>query len=150
MKPLLPTVRGRTAWRWADPRVASMPWDETQRLGTELEVVSDDDLTPLLEHLQSHVAVIRNSVDDGRHTLWLELEPTEIDLDDAVQRYAALVEALPAHLRALWDASLDRCLNTGIQSGWTPHAYAVRFSAESISRAARVALRHQSTVYAAH
>jgi hypothetical protein len=117
--------------------------------GTELEVVADVDLTPLLAHFQSHVAVVRNSVDGGRHTLWLELVPTEGDVDDAVQRYVRLVEALPVDLRGLWDASLDRCLNTGIQAGWTPHAHPVRLSAESLVQAARISIRHQFTVYAA-
>lgn len=129
-------------------RVA-MRWNETQRLGTELEVVSEVDLTPLLECLRSHVSVIRNSADDGRHTLWCELVPTEADLDDAVQRYVGLVEALPADVRAVWDASVDRCLNTGIQAGWKPSAYPVQLSADSISRAARISVRHQFTVYAA-
>ncbi len=132
---------------------ANMPtisWNETRTLGTELEIVSNGDLTPLLEHLESHVAVIRNSIDDGRHTLWLELDPTEGDVDDAVQRYVRLLEDLPAHLREIWDASSDRCLNTGIQAGWTPHAHPVRLSADSISRAARISIRHQFTVYAAH
>ncbi len=129
-------------------RVA-MRLNETQRLGTELEVVSEVDLTPLLECLRSHVSVIRNSADDGRHTLWCELVPTEADLDDAVQRYVGLVEALPADVRAVWDASVDRCLNTGIQAGWKPSAYPVQLSADSISRAARISVRHQFTVYAA-
>lgn len=123
--------------------------NETQRLGTELEVVCDVDLTPLLECLGSHVCVIRNSADDGRYTLWCQLVPTEADLDDAVRRYAALVEGLPVNVRAVWDASVDRCLNTGIQAGSRPHAYLVQLSADSISRAARICVRHQFTVYAA-
>jgi hypothetical protein len=121
----------------------------TSRLGTELEIVADFDLTPLLERLQPHVEVLRNSVDDGRHTLWVELEPTESDIDDAVERYVGMIEALSPPLRALWDTSTDRCLNTGVQAGWTPHAFPVRLSAGSIARAARISVRHQFTIYAA-
>ena len=61
-------------------------FDETRRLGTELEVVADFDLTPLLEELGSRVAVVRNSVDSGRHTLWVQHSSTEKDLDDAIGR----------------------------------------------------------------
>jgi hypothetical protein len=125
-------------------------WSETRRLGTELEIVADFDLTPILEQLRSYVAVLRNSVDDGLHTLWLELDPTESDLDDAVRRYVAMIEALPSGERSLWDKSVDRCLNTGIQAGVKPHAYAIRLSADSIVQAARISVRHQFTVYAAH
>jgi hypothetical protein len=122
---------------------------ETSLLGTELEVVADFDLTPLLEELQNEVVVLRNSVDDGRHTLWLELDSGEEDVDDAVRLWTGMIEALPVHLRSLWDTSTDRCLNTGIQAGRHPHAYAVGLSAESAAQASRLALRHQFTVYAA-
>ncbi len=123
---------------------------ETARLGTELEVVADLDLTPLLEQLGSQVAVLRNSVDSGRHTLWLELVPTERDLDDAVRRYAAMIEALPLPARRLWDASLDRCLNTGIQAGRHPPSFVLELSPAAMSLEASISTRHRFTVYAAN
>lgn len=126
-----------------------MSWTDTTRLGTELEVVADFDLAPLLEHLQPHVSVVRNSVDDGRSTLWLELVPGETSVDDAVVRYAKLVEALPPQIRSLWNEAADRCLNTGVQSGRAPHAYHVQLAASSMEREARIALRHVFTIYAA-
>ncbi len=123
-------------------------FDETARLGTELEVVSDFELTPLLEHLGSRVAVLRNSVDSGRHTLWLELDPGEKDLDDAVRRYAGMIEALPQQVRQLWNTSLDRCLNTGIQGGRSPHAFALELSPALMALEAAISTRHKFTVYA--
>jgi hypothetical protein len=123
--------------------------DETLRLGTELEVVADFDLAPLLGEFGARVGVIRNSVDSGRHTLWVQLNPTETDLDDAVRRYAEMVEGLSAEVRHLWDTSLDRSLNTGIQAGQSPHAYVLELSAASMSLEARISVRHQFTVYAA-
>ncbi len=123
-------------------------FDETHRLGTELEVVADFDLTPLLEHLGSRVAVIRNSVDAGRHTLWLQHVPTEGNLDDAVRRYATMIEALPAQARDLWNNSVDRCLNTGVQGGLTPPSYALELSSSLMALEVRIGARHQFTVYA--
>src|SRR5687767_9856459 len=102
-----------------------------QLLGTELEIVADFDLTPLLEALRGDVEIIRNSVDDGRHTLWLELTAATSGVDDAVGQYVVLIEALPAHLRVLWDTSADRCLNTGVQSGLRPHAFPVCLAVDS-------------------
>ncbi|HTA21195.1 MAG TPA: hypothetical protein VK989_18010 [Polyangia bacterium] len=124
--------------------------DETARLGTELEVVAHFDLTPLLEQFGARVAVLRSSVDAGRHTLWLELDPTETDLDDAVRRYAAMIEALPEDVRRLWDTSLDRCLNTGIQAGRGPNGFALALSSASMSLEAAISTRHQFTVYPAN
>jgi hypothetical protein len=123
--------------------------DETSRLGTELEVVADFDLTPLLQEFHAQVDIVRNSVDSGRHTLWLQLVPTEFDLEDAVRRYVAMIETLPEKARQLWDTSLDRCLNTGIQAGWSPHEYILDLSAAAMALEARISLRHQFTVYAA-
>ena len=126
----------------------TMAFDETDRLGTELEVVADFDLTPLLEHLGARVAVLRNSLDSGRHTLWLELVPTEKDLEEAVGRYAAMVDALPQPLRHLWNASLDRCLNTGIQAGRRPPSFVLELSPATMALEAAIATRHRFTVYA--
>jgi hypothetical protein len=123
-------------------------FDETRRLGTELEVVADFDLTPLLEQLGSRVAVIRNSVDSGRHTLWFQHVPTEKDLDDAVRRYAVMIEALPDQVRDLWNNSFDRCLNTGVQGGLHPPSYALELSSSAMALEVRIAARHRFTVYA--
>lgn len=126
-------------------------WTETQLLGTELEIVSDHDLTGLLDAIRGHVAVIRGSRDDGRHTLWVErIDWARTGLNDVVCGYVELIESLPARPRALWDGALDRCLNTGIQAGVTPNAYPVNLSAETMARASRIGARHQFTVYAAH
>jgi hypothetical protein len=126
-------------------------WTKTQLLGTELEIVSDQDLTTLLAAIHASVRVIRSSIDDGAHTLWVELNvPAELDLDDTIQRYVDLIESLPSEPRAAWNAALDRCLNTGVQAGVEPHAYPLELSVESMARAARVHARHQFTVYAAH
>jgi hypothetical protein len=123
---------------------------DTNRLGTELEVVAEHDLTPLLDAIRQSVTVIRESLDYGRYTLRVGLVPDEADLDDAVRRYVQLIESLSPALRALWDDSIDRCFNTGIQAGTTPPAYRLVLSAESIALAARIAVRHQFTIYAAH
>ncbi len=125
-------------------------FDETARLGTELEVVADFDLTPLLEQLGAQVAVLRSSVDAGRHTLWLELDPTETDLDDAVRRYATMIEALPEDVRHLWNTSLDRCLNTGIQAGRSPNGFALELSSASMCLETGISTRHQFTIYSAN
>ena len=109
---------------------------------------ADFDLTPLLEQLGSGVAVVRNSVDAGRHTLWVQHSSTETDLDDAVRRYAMMIEVLPKQVRDLWNNSLDRCLNTGIQAGVHPPSYALELSAAAMALEVRIAARHQFTVYA--
>jgi hypothetical protein len=79
-------------------------WSETARLRTELEVVSERELRPLLDALGENVEVVRDSFEDDRYTIWVELCPPERDVDEAVQRYVRLSEALPREVRAVWDA----------------------------------------------
>jgi hypothetical protein len=127
-----------------------MPGSEaTQFLNVDLELVATFDLTPLLEHLNSTTFTLRDSVDDGRRTVWMELDPDPKDTEDAILRYATLVESLPSGLRRLWDDCEDRCLNVGIQSGLSPHASAFQISTDAIGKLVAIASRLEITVYSA-
>jgi hypothetical protein len=77
----------------------------------------------------------------------MELVGDPKDTDDAILRYAMLVESLPSDIRRLWDECEDRCLNVGIQSGLTPHASAFRISSDAIAKLDAIAARLEITVY---
>ena len=127
-----------------------MPDSETTKfLNVDLELVATSDLTPLLEHFKSTTFTLRDSVDDGRRTLWMELAADPNDTEDAILRYAMLVESLPSDLRRLWAECEDRCLNVGIQSGVSPHASAFRISTDAIVKLVAIAARLEITVYSA-
>ena len=121
---------------------------ETHRLGAELELVARSSLHTLLEHLGGAVYALRNSVEGGVHTLWLELAPSECSLDEAISRYAAIFDALPPEMRAVWDSCTDRCVNVGLQAGFRPHAFPLLASCDAIAKLARLGLRLQITLYA--
>lgn len=121
---------------------------DTHLLGAELELVAPYDLEPLLAHIRSSVGIVRNSVDEGVHTLWLELVPTEKTLDEAMHRYVALVQGLPPALRDLWDRAIARCVNVGVDVGLGPHAFHVNASNAALAQAARVDMGLVVTVYA--
>jgi hypothetical protein len=125
-----------------------MNLEEAHRLGTELELVARSSLQTLLEHMGGAVNPLRNSVENGVHTLWLELAPSESSIDDAVSRYAAIFDALPPEQRAVWDSCTDRCVNVGLQAGFRPHAFPLLASRNAIAELARLQLRLQITLYA--
>ena len=125
-----------------------MSVNETQRLGAELELVARSRLRTLLEHIGGAVNALRNSVEDGVQTLWLEHVPLESSLDEAISRYAAIFDALPPELRAVWDSCTDRCVNVGVQAGFHPHAFPLLASCEAIAKLARLRRRLQITLYA--
>ncbi|HVF46117.1 MAG TPA: hypothetical protein VNA17_00975 [Pyrinomonadaceae bacterium] len=106
-------------------------------------------MTPLLEHFNSTTFTLRDSVDDGRRIIWMELAADPKDTEDAIVRYAMLVESLPSDLRRLWDECEDRCLNVGIQSGRSPQASAFRISTEAIAKLVAIGARLEITVYSA-
>ncbi|MFM7449341.1 MAG: hypothetical protein ACKO24_12185, partial [Leptolyngbyaceae cyanobacterium] len=122
--------------------------EETRRLGTELELVASFDLSPLLEHFGSRVAVIRDSQEGEIRTAWLDLGLQNDTLDEAVGHWVSMVEEMSDSLRRLWNACADRCLNTGVQSGRKPHAVPLELCAETMAGAARVRVRVVFTVYA--
>jgi hypothetical protein len=111
-------------------------FEEAHRLGAELELVARSSLQTLLEHMSGAVDPLRNSVENGYHTLWLELAPSETSIDDAVSRYAAVFDALPPDQR-------------GLQAGLRPHAFSLLASGNAIAELARLRLRLQITLYAA-
>ncbi len=73
--------------------------------------------------------------------------PRSKGTDNAILRYAMLVESLPSDIRRLWDECEDRCLNIGIQSGVSPHASAFRISTAAIAKLVAIASRLEITVY---
>lgn len=125
-----------------------MELNETHRLGAELELVAHGHLHALLSEIEGAVSALRNSVEGGLHTLWLELVPSEKCLDEAISRYAALFDALPPELQAAWNSCDDRCVNVGVQAGFHPHAFPLLASRDSISELARLGIRLKVTLYA--
>jgi hypothetical protein len=78
-----------------------MPDSVTRFLNIDLELVATFDLAPLLEYFNQTLFKLRDSVDEGRRTVWMELYADPKDMDDAILRYAMLVESLPKEIRRL-------------------------------------------------
>lgn len=129
----------------------SAPNDEecTRFLNLDLDLVSDRDLSTLLVACSKSVTVLRDSVDDGVHTLWLELRRQPKDVGHAIRGFFALFESLLPSARRLWNGCSDRCLNIGIQAGQEPHAQMFVLSNDSVVRARAMRARFVITVYGA-
>ena len=126
----------------------SAPNTSTYFLNVDLELVSRADLAPLLTELAPATLTLRDSLENGQQTAWLELDGgNPPDADHAVSRFVTLVRALSPDAREIWNACDDRCFNIGIQTGPTPHSMAFRLSAGSIAGIAEVGARLEFTVY---
>jgi hypothetical protein len=126
-----------------------MPDSVTRFLNVDLELVATFDLAPLLQSLNAETFTLRDSVAEGRRTVWMELHPDPKDTDEAILRYSMLVESLPSDIRRLWDACEDRRLNVGIQSGLAPHITAFPISTAAIAKLVAIAAHLEITVYSA-
>jgi len=123
--------------------------DLTRFLNVDLELVATTELDALLEHFAAATITLRDSVDDGKRTVWIELAGDPQDLETAIGSFVQLVSALPPDTRRLWDACEDRCMNVGIQGGLGPQATAFRIPADALAALAAVSARLEFTVYAA-
>jgi hypothetical protein len=55
----------------------------------------DARLAALLEYFNSKTFTLRDSLEEGRRTVWMELHVDPKDTDDAIVRYGMVVESLP-------------------------------------------------------
>ena len=125
-----------------------MPHEATYFLNVDLELVTGGEIGPLLAEWGALV-MLRDSVDDGKRTIWIELEEEYIDVDSTLRGFLDLVESLPAPLRKLWDECDDRCFNVGVQAGATPNSVAIGISSNTLRRIAVVDAHAVFTVYGA-
>lgn len=120
----------------------------TRFLNVDLELVSRADAAELVAAFGPATLTLRDSSEDGRRTIWLELADGEpVDAEDAVRRFVALVRAFSPEARRVWTACERRCLNVGIQAGAAPHAAAFPFSSEAIAGVAEIGASLEVTVY---
>ena len=123
--------------------------EQTRFLNVDLELVATIELQPLLERLSSDTFALRDSTEDGRRTVWLELAEDPRDAEDALAGFARVIESLPDEARRAWGECEDRCLNIGIQGAPDPHAAAFRISAPTLARISALGARLEITVYGA-
>lgn len=101
----------------------------------------------MLSHWADSVIVLRNSVDHGMHTVWLELDQECISPAPCIAAFMELIEPLPGMLKETWRECEDRCFNVGIQGGLRPPSLEFSLPAQLLSRVASANVRLAVTVY---
>ena len=120
----------------------------TRFLNVDLELVTRMELSPLLARFAASMLVLRDSVDDGLRTVWLELAGgNPPDAEDAIAQFVTIIQSLPGELRRLWDACDDRCFNVGIQGDAAPYATVFSLTRASLAAVADLGARLDITVY---
>jgi hypothetical protein len=125
-----------------------VPDEQTRFLNVDLELVTRSAIDGLLAHWGALV-MLRDSVDDGVRTVWIELEEDHPDADSTLGAFLSLVESLPAPVQKHWDDCLDRCFNIGFQAGITAQAVGFSIAPNTLRRIADSNARVEVTIYGA-
>ena len=126
-----------------------MPDSVTRFLNVDLELVATFDLAPLLEYFNAETFTLRDSVAEGRRTVWMELHPDPKDTNDAILRYSMLVAVAAQRRPATLGRLRGSSLNVGIQSGFAPHITAFPISTTAMAKLVAIAAHLEITVYSA-
>lgn len=116
----------------------------TRFLNVDLDLRSTKRLGPLLAGFGPRVSVLHERDD----FVVLELAEQPDTAERAVLAFAALVDALPPDLRALWDGCERRRLDVGIQAGEAPHSITFELSPSALAAAVRIGAELAVTIYA--
>ena len=125
-----------------------MAGEATHFLNVDLELVTRGEIDALLAHWGA-LFILRDSAEDGKRTIWIELEQDHRDVEPTLDAFLSLVESVPVRLRTLWDDCDDRCFNVGVQSGFSPHSAAFFVASSTLRRIADVNAHVEFTVYGA-
>lgn len=121
----------------------------TRFLNVDLDVAGPVDLAPLLAALARSTVVLRHEVGPEGEVAAFELLESPATLEDALQRFAALVHALPKPARAIWRRLKVRTLDVGVQGGAEPTSFHLAASAAVLGEIARAGIAVAVTVYGA-
>lgn len=121
-------------------------------LNTDLDLRSDEDLTPLVEpfHAAGLYELTVHKEDPGTCFACFEVERTfENDHEPAITIAALLsaIESLQAPLRALWDRCTLREFNIGYDCGAEPWAFNQHVPSELLGRMAAAGISLRITLY---
>ena len=129
-------------------RPAGRAYAETTFLNVDLDLWSRRSLEPLVRALGASVIELFVGHDGRRHAAHLEWARSSPRPDVIIRRFVEAIERLPRSARQLWNQSLRREFNIGIQAALQPHGYELRLDPVTVQAAARVGASIGVTVYA--
>jgi hypothetical protein len=118
-------------------------------LNTDLDLVSGEDLRPLVEALESE-DVFSLHVTSGEDGLWystLETNQRHIEPEPNIAAILNAIETLPAPTASLWSRCTRREFNVGYDCGQEPWSFNQGISSAILGRMAAVGASLRFTLY---
>lgn len=119
---------------------------ETSFANIDLDIESDQDITPLAEFWGDELIVFRLEQDDG---IWFgTFETSEETAEEIVEKYYRLVSDLTPDLRNIWDKATKKVFDIGFNAGTEPRVFQFLVSHEAISKLSSIGGSIAVTIYA--
>lgn len=118
-------------------------------LNTDLDLVSDDDLTPLVAELENRGLMTLHCarLDDGRWLASLESLTQHAEAAETIAELLTAIEGLPPGPMAGWRACNVREFNVGYEFGSQPRVLTQAMPAALLSRIVDVGASVRVTIY---
>ena len=119
--------------------------NEIAFLNIDLDIESDEDLSPLVSEMSATVSVMRNEWIDSSYCA--SFETGAAGENGITKEYVSLIEGLTAEGQRLWQGCSKREFDIGYESGETPNDFHSILSAESIFSLAKLGSSVAITIY---
>ena len=120
---------------------------EIQYLNTDLELESKNDISKIVEHFGDDVLIHHHGEIRGYQHASFSIAGTNANADATINQFCALVESLPAEVRAIWDECCTRVFDVGYESGASPQSFKSQIRASTIQRVASIGASVAITIY---
>ncbi|MCK5831207.1 MAG: hypothetical protein KAH20_12995 [Methylococcales bacterium] len=114
-------------------------------LNIDLDIVSKNDLAPIIEEFGDQVCVLNNEWSNGNYYASFETGYTEEN--KIIETYVALVNDLSPDAGKLWNECILREFNFGYNCGETPHAFRSKVSSKSVKGLSEIGGSIVVTIY---
>ena len=122
--------------------------NETTFANIDLEIESEQDITPLAESWREDLIVFRLEKEGG---IWFgSFETSEGSVKDIVEKYYQLVSGLTTELRDIWGCASKKTFDIGFNAGHMPHMYQFNLPQEEVSKLSQIGGSIAISIYAPH
>lgn len=119
----------------------------THFLNVDLDIISTSALEPLAEALGGRVVVNYVGREKGRYSAHLSLASHGQSADSLMRKLAQLIDKLPPNGRKLWNSSVSREFNIGIQAGQKPLSHEIAIAPKTTQLLAKLGAGIVITTY---
>jgi hypothetical protein len=119
-------------------------------LNLDIELESENDLTPLVEHLGEEVFVLCNKQVESIFYTSFEpkyFEEEENTPENHTRHILGLLDNLPDSLREMWNKCRSKIFDFGFDSGFAPCPFYTDLDPESLQRIAALGASVRFTIY---